>query len=223
MSIGLWLLSLLSLFLEIAVIIGIFRSRQYRRFALVLALCALYALGTAVSIAIIQAYGYDTQAYGIFYWTQDIVSHGLIVFIILSLMADAARTAGQKGGYVLALAGAVIVFALGSVAVLYQPGTREWMIPLTRNISFCEEVLTFVLWAALIRSRARDVLLLTVSAGIGLQVTGAVIGSTLQMYASRTLVWLPDLLVYGASILCLLIWAYAFWAIPASHAARPES
>ncbi|HZU26989.1 MAG TPA: hypothetical protein VFA04_15795 [Bryobacteraceae bacterium] len=223
MSIGFWLLSLLSFLLEVFVVIAIVRGHHVRRFGLVLALCIWYALGTVGSIAIIQTYGYDTPAYGFLYWTQDIVSHGLIVFMLLSLTGDAARTAGQKSGFVLGLAGAVLLFVLGSVALLYKPGSHEWMTPLTRNISFSEAILTFFLWTALVRGRTRDNLLLTVSAGIGLQVTGAVIATTFQMYSSRSLVWLPDLLTYGAGVLALVIWGYAFWVNPATSAVRPES
>ena len=62
------------------------------------------------------------------------------------------------------------------VIILYllQPehGGRGWIFPLSRNLSFIEEVLNFVLWTVLIRNRSRDVVLLLVSAGLGIQVTG---------------------------------------------------
>jgi hypothetical protein len=223
MSIGLWLLSAFGFFLELLVVVAILRGRHYRRFYLVLALSAFYALVTVSSIAVINIYGYDSRIYGLLYWTEDIITHGLILFLILSLIADAARVAGHKGTYVLVLAGGAMAFALGSVAVLYQSGSLLWMISLTRNLSFCEAILNLFLWAALIQSRRRDMLLLMVSAGIGLQVTGEVIGNTFRhQFASSRFVWLPDLLVVGSEMLSLVIWLYAFRAEAAvPSAARP--
>jgi hypothetical protein len=123
-------------------------------------------------------------------------------------------------GRVMVLAGVVVVFGFGSLGYYYEPSTLRWMTPLSRNLSFCEAILNFILWTALIRNRTRDTLLLMISVGIGLQVTGEVIGNTLIPYFASSVVWLPKLLVVGSEMLCLVIWFYAFWktsAVPAKQ------
>jgi len=84
------------------------------------------------------------------------------------------------------------------------------MTPVSRNLSFCEQILNFMLWTALIRNRDYDRLLVFISAGIGIQVTGEVIGHTIRTFTRmRTMIWLPDTLLMVSEIVCLLTWAWA--------------
>jgi hypothetical protein len=215
MSIGLWLLSPLGALLELCVVIAILRRRYYRRFPIVLALSLFGVVWLIVlSVAVNPRHlALSSRTYAVLYWMGDLVTHGLILSLVLTLIGQAIEGTRSAGRTMLLLAGAVIVFGFGSLAVLRsQPA---WETALSRNMSFCEEVLNFILWIALIRSRRRDGLLFMVSAGIGLQVTGEVIGHTIRMYTgfSRFIV-LPDILVVVSEILCLVIWIYAFWTAP---------
>jgi hypothetical protein len=108
----------------------------------------------------------------------------------------------------------VLVFVGVTLYLLYNPQSgRGWILPLSRNLSFCEELLNFVLWTILIRNRSRDVVLLLVSAGLGIQVTGEVIGRTIRLYArAPSISWLPDAIVLLCEVGALYIWYRAFRA-----------
>src|SRR6267378_2494827 len=108
---------------------------------------------------------------------------------------------------------AVAGVALGSILAFRDPRITVWMTPVSRNLSFCEEILNFMLWTALIRNRDYDRLLLFISAGIGIQVTGEVIGHTIRTFMwTGTMLWLPDTLVTVSEIICLLTWVWAFYS-----------
>jgi len=223
MPIGLWLLSSVSFCLEAAVAIGIIRSRQHRRFAVLLALSIFGMFGVVSSALVIVELGVASPTYSVLYSAYDIITHGLIIVLILSLI-EQTTTAPRGSRFMGWLAAAVVMGGFGFMAVslLYHVGIVQWTTPVSRDLSFCEEILNFVLWGALIRSRRRDPLLLLVTAGIGLQVTGEVIGHTIRLYAREELLWLPDLIVLGSEMLCGLIWNYAFWTAPVAARAGSE-
>lgn len=222
MTIGFWLLSAAGFLLELLVVVAVLRSRQYRRYSLILIL-SLFGLVAEIILTLVLRYrGATSPSYGVIYWSEDLLNHGLILILLLTLIAQAAGSSRSADRFMLLLALAVVAFGLGSFAILHND--TAWQTALSRNLSFCEEVLNFVLWTALIRSRLRDTLLFLVSAGIGLQVTGEVIGHTIRIYtgASR-FVWLPDILVVASEMLCLLIWIYAFWHAPRPAPSAPDA
>ena len=100
--------------------------------------------------------------------------------------------------------------ALGSILIFRDPLPSRWLVPVTRNLSFGEEICNLVLWSLLLQRSEFDQQHLIVSAGIGIQVTGEVIGHTLRLYSSPALIWVPDLLIFLCETLCLLVWVWAF-------------
>jgi len=143
-----------------------------------------------------------------------LVSHGLITLILISLIRESlGSSADLKGLASWVLPVAIAGVAIGSVLAFRDPSVKisVWMTPVTRNLSFAEEILNFMLWTALIRNRDYDRLLLFISAGIGVQVTGEVIGHTIRTFMRKgTMIWLPDTLVTVSEIICLLTWVWAF-------------
>src|SRR6267378_6448374 len=96
---------------------------------------------------------------------------------------------------------AVAGVALGSILAFRDPRINVWMTPVSRNLSFCEQILNFMLWTALIRNRDYDRLLVFISAGIGIQVTEEVIGHIMRTFTPmRTMIWLPDTLLMVSEI-----------------------
>jgi hypothetical protein len=205
----------------------IFRSGGWRRYpflALYLATALIYQVTAMVVYAKVS--NAESPAYAMTYWTGDTVLHGLILLMVLFLIREAL--VGNKG---LDLAAFMIVAPVVAfvVIILYllQPehSGRGWIFPLSRNLSFIEEVLNFILWTVLIRNRSRDVVLLLVSAGLGIQVTGEVIGRTIRLYAvDPSVSWLPDAIILLCEVGALFVWYRAFRAYGRKRAeARPES
>jgi hypothetical protein len=110
----------------------------------------------------------------------------------------------------------VLIFVGVTLYLLYHPQQSGWgwVFPLSRNLSFCEEILNFVLWTILIRNRSREVVLLLVSAGLGIQVTAEVIGRTIRLVAGdpSPISWLPDAIILLGEIGALYVWYRAFQA-----------
>src|SRR5579885_845204 len=133
MSIGLWLLSLLSFVLEAAVVTAILRSRQYRRFPLVLAQGIFGALVVVVSLLVLTTSGVTGGSYALMYTITDVVNHGLIIALLLSLAADALSGSARGTRYVWILTASVLAFSLGSLAVFYHGGQLQWTLA-SRNL-----------------------------------------------------------------------------------------
>jgi hypothetical protein len=151
----------------------------------------------------------------------------LILLLVLFLIREAL--VGNRGPDAAAfmILAPVLIFVGVTLYLLYDPQSgQHWIFPLSRNLSFCEEILNFVLWTILIRNRARDVVLLLVSAGLGIQVTGEVIGRSIRLVVTRapSVSWLPDAIVMLCQAGALYVWYRAFRAYGRQRAeSRVES
>jgi hypothetical protein len=191
----------------------IFRSGGWRRYPFL----ALYlSLGLVYQVTALVIYervsNVQSRFYVRTYFTGDILLHGLILLLVLFLIREALI--GDRGPdmTMFMILIPVVVFVGVTLYLLYSPQSgRGWVFPLSRNLSFAEELLNFVLWTILIRNRSRDVVLLLVSAGLGIQVTGEVIGRSIRLYAqSPSVSWLPDAIVLLCEVGALYVWYRAF-------------
>ena len=209
-----WMVPALSaVLLYVAVAIYIARG-PFRRFLFVFLYCLAQALtGIVVSLTYLDL-GLRRDLYQTIFWTTDFVSHALITLILVSLIRESLESSPDLKRLAIPLVPlAVLCVAIGSAFTFRSHYLSTWMTPVSRNLSFCEELLNFMLWTILIRKRDYDRLLLFISAGIGVQVTGEVIGNTIRMFIKDpTILWLPSTLVSGAEFSCLLTWVWAFHA-----------
>lgn len=212
MSLG-WLCStLLAVILELLVIYYLVRGPG-KRFPFVFVFCAVQILITSTDTLVSEVVTTKSAAYPNIYWAGDMLAHAAILLLTISLVGKTLERQPRRQLTIGILVLGVLGFALFSAYSLHDSNLSRWMTSLTRNLSFCEEILNMILWMLLIQRRDSDYLLLMVSAGIGVQVTGEAIGHTLRLYTfahQRTMVWVPNLLVYVAEILCLCIWIWAF-------------
>jgi hypothetical protein len=207
-----WLVpTVLGLLLDILVVACLVRG-PLKRFIFVFFYCLVEAVIFVIGGLSYLHLGPRGLRYENFFWTADLVTHVLITLILLSLIRESlGSNADLKRLASWALPVAIAGVALGSVLTFQDPNINVWMTPVSRNLSFAEEILNFMLWTALIRNRDYDRLLLFISAGIGIQVTGEVIGHTIRTFITmRTMIWLPDTLLMASEIICLLTWAWAF-------------
>src|SRR5216684_2882064 len=191
-----WVPALIALLLDILLIVYLVRG-PLKRFIFVFCYCLIEAVDI-VGLGYLQLRP-SGLPYESFFWAADWVSHALITLILLSLIRESLGSSAdlrRLASWVLPVAIAGV--AIGSVLAFRDPSIKisVWMTPVTRNLSFAEEILNFMLWTALIRNRDYDRLLLFISAGIGVQVTGEVIGHTIRTFMRmRTMIWLPDTLL----------------------------
>lgn len=180
------------------------------RFPFVLVFCVVQVLIVFIDTLFSALIGSHTPAYAVIYWAGDMVAHAAILLLTISLIWQSLEQRPERRKAIALLSVAVLCFALFSAYTFHDLILGRWMTSVSRNLSFCEEMLNLILWTVLIQRRGSDYLLLMVSAGIGVQVTGEAIGHTLRLYSRSPLVWVPNLLVYVAEILCLCIWIWAF-------------
>ena len=208
MSFGWLFRSGLALVLSLIVLIYLVRAGLWRRFPLVGPFCIVQIVVILIdTIAVLIGLPRRLQVQMI--WTGDMVAHAAISLLIISLIWQTLDEGPRKNTVLLLTAG-VMGFALASSYVFYDVRLSRWMTPVSRNLSFCEEVLNLILWSLLLKGKTSDYLLLMVSAGIGVQVTGEVIGHTLRVYASESIMWVPNTLVFISELVCLGIWIWAF-------------
>ncbi|HLJ45953.1 MAG TPA: hypothetical protein VKU01_08095 [Bryobacteraceae bacterium] len=154
--------------------------------------------------------GPRAEGFAELYWLNDLVLHAFIILIIGSLVRSALPASVKSRAISMLLSLFAVAVGLISLYFYYDAQLSRWMTPVSRNLSFAEEMLVFLLWAILVRARTQDQVLLLVSSGLGIQVTGEVIAHTLRMYSKSREVWLPNVLLNAADLLCLLIWLWAF-------------
>ena len=208
MSFGWLFRSSLAFLLNVVVLIYLYRGRLWKRFPLVGIDC-LVQIAVMSIVTIAALIGIQKHLQLQMFWTGDLIAHAAISLLIISLIWQTLDDGARKNT-VLLISAAVVGFALVSSYIFYDPHLNRWMTPVSRNLSFCEEMLNLILWSILLKGKASDYLLLMVSAGIGVQVTGEVIGHTLRVYASDSILWVPNTLVYISEIVCLGIWIWVF-------------
>lgn len=204
----------------------ILRSGGWRRYPFLTAYLIFAFVYQVTAMAIYEKVNTaHSRLYANTYYTGDLVLHGLVLLMVLFLIREALLGQRPFDLSALIIFGAGVAFVVVTLAMLFNPNSGSgWVFTLSRNLSFIEELLNFVLWTILIRNRSRDIVLLLVSAGLGIQVTGEVIGRTARLYTrSPAISWLPDAIILLAEIGALLIWYRAFGAYSRQKAAKPQS
>lgn len=194
-------------------IVWLLLKGPYRTYPLLLVYCLARLATTGIEIAVSLAGGVNTRKYFYVYWTNDAILKGLLFLLVIVLIYQAMEgnpkraTVGRWLGLVVIGAGAII-----TLLAYNEPG--GWPKRLTiigGRIAFSAALLNVVLWTALLKQPRRDVQLMLVSAGLGIEVTGEAIAHSLRQMISRGgPVFIPDLFLVATHFLSLYIWWRAF-------------
>jgi hypothetical protein len=150
------------------------------------------------------------------YWTNEVVVD-LLQFLVVVVLTYHATPEGPHRGKVGRLLTGVAIVAMALPLLLFHPTftpwpTGQWSNSAGEILNFGAAVMNLVLWATLIASRQRDPQLLTVSAGLGVLVTGTAIAYGLRHFippgAFRPL---PNLFLMLTQLAGWAIWCKAFW------------
>ena len=208
----------------IGVLLGVMlRSRAWQRYPFLLLYLFAALVSQSLNLILYTRLGnVHSPVYVNTFYTGDMVLHALILTMVLLLIREALVGNRAPDLSTFAIVACCVAFLGTTLYLLYNGGGNFYT--LSRNLSFIEEVLNFVLWAILIRNRSRDIVLLMVSAGLGIQVTGEVIGRTIGMYLAHSVPWLPNALVMICQLFALYVWYRAFAAYRRQHAVeRPQA
>ena len=189
---------------------------------ILLALYSLVDLATGLTEEVaLRTQGRGSALYHDLFWGNEVATDFLMFVLVIVLIRRSAeqaalRTAASRILLLVIGAAAVLPFLYGHRLLTPVRGTMAlangWFRLSSQILNFGAAIMNLVLWTALIGSKKSDTQLLTVSAGLGVLVTGQAFsyGITILTRAA-SLRSLGDLIVSLTHILGLAIWCWAFW------------
>jgi hypothetical protein len=208
-----WLIGAL---LEAAVVVCAIKRSAFRRYLFLNLYMASEVVASAVRFEIFQHYGFTSPQYAYFYFYSDALLTILLFLVLSSLYSEVFRELSAERYIQM---GSVVLFAgtaLFSFAVVEQTSAKllsHFVYEISQNLYFVGLVLTYILWAAILKLRETRTRLiqLVLSLGVYFSLYAA-------NYALRNLYPSAEALftVLNPLIGCVLpfAWAYAFWKQP---------
>jgi hypothetical protein len=208
-----WLIGAL---LEAAVVVCAIKRSAFRRYLFLNLYMASEVVASAVRFEILQHYGFTSPQYAYFYFYSDALLTILLFLVLSSLYSEVFRELNAERYVQL---GSVALFAgtaLFSFAVVEQSSAKllsHFVYEISQNLYFVGLILTYILWAAILKLRETRTRLiqLVLSLGVYFSLYAA-------NYALRNLYPSAEALfaVLNPLIGCFLpfAWAYAFWKLP---------
>jgi len=212
-AIGLWLNFL---------VIAVLARGSYRQYPFIFA----YSLGLFVSTLMqISLRALPKATWENFYWTNEIVLDIMVYCVVIAFIDEAARSSRRK---VLQrhwlIASAVLVFVVSYLIRRTPDHLNLQMTLISRDLNICAAILDLILWSLLAAARRPDRRLMLLSGGLGLQLTGAIMGESIRHLSRhyRGLLLPGDLMEVGTYLLGLYIWWRALRTapVPASTAVQ---
>jgi hypothetical protein len=219
-----YLIWLVGIGCEAAVIVCALKRGAFRRY---LFLNVYMVASVAVSLGryrVLAQCGYSSTEYLYFYYFSDALLTILLYFALMSLYAHVfsemnASRAVRLGAIVL-----LVGTALFSYAVVQQSTSRlitNFAFELSQNLYFLGLVLTYVLWAAIMKLRESRTQLvqLVLSLGVYFSLFAATYALT-NLYPSKSEFFAHFVQLY--SFVLPLAWSYAFWRFSTNDRIAPS-
>jgi hypothetical protein len=216
-----WLLGFLA---EAAVLVCAFKKHAVRRYFLL----NLYIAGLIASDIgrywVLADYGFRSKQYQYFYFYSDAVLTIFLYFALSTLythvFSELKAEKYVKMGTVLLLAGT----ALFTYSVVVQSSAKlvtHFVIELSQNLYFVGLVLTYVLWAAILKLRETRTRLVQLVLSLGVYFSLFAANYAIRnLYPSMSSVFVPLVQVFATFL--PLAWAYAFWRLPEDARLAPS-
>jgi len=211
--------------IHVAVIVLLLRG-PYRRYPLVLVYCVLQLAATISEEYVYRVFGDASPIFSRLYWTDEVILDLLLFLMVISLIYRALESSAMRAGMG-RLLGAVVVVVLIVPFVLFSARrfSTPWFDGTSQLLNFGGVIMNLGLWTALIGTKKRDPVLLTVSAGLGIAVTGAAIAFGLRRFTpiQSTPQQLADLFKTITYLASVAIWCWAFRPSARKSPAPPAS
>ena len=192
------------------------KKHAFRRYLLL----NLYMTTAVVSelgrFKILAEYGFSSRQYQYFYYYSDAILTIFLYFALSTLYAHVFSEMNAeryvKMGTLLLLAGT----ALFTYAVVEQSTAKlvtHFVVELSQNLYFVGLVLTYVLWAAILKLRETRTRLIQLVLSLGVYFSLFAANYAIRnLYPPLSSVFVPLVQVFG--LFLPLAWAYAFWRLP---------
>lgn len=210
--------------LEAFVLVAAARKKALRRYLLLNVYMATSVVASIARYNILSHYGFSSKEYLYFYYYTDSLLTIALFFALASLYSHmfAELKAGRyiRLGSVLLLSGT----ALFSYAVVQQSSSKlvtHFVVELSQNLYFVGLVLTYVLWAAVLKLRETRTRLIQLILSTGVYFSLFAANYALQnLYHSRGSFFEYLTPLFGCFL--PLSWTYAFWRIPEEARIAPS-
>src|SRR5579871_2757067 len=207
-----------SIALQSLLLISLLLRENFRRYPLLLVYSVVVLATTVAEVFVLNALGSKSTGYRHLYMADEVIVDLLLflMVIVMTYQAMGENPLRAKVGRLLAIVG---IGALCLPFLLFRGpifGLR-WFYETSQMLNFGGAILNLALWTALLGNKKRDGLLLSVSAGLGVAVTGAAITYGLLHFrwaASGTPRDLVNLIKSVAYLVSLLIWCWTFRPVP---------
>jgi hypothetical protein len=198
---------------QIALIVFLLRSSSFRRYPFLLIYAVVQLVITGVEEYTYRVYSLASAIYGKLYWTDEVIMD-LLLFLMVIVLTYRAVESSSLRTTMGRLLGAIVVVVITVPFVLFSARrfSTPWFNAASQLLNFGAAIMNLVLWTALIATRKRDPLLVAVSAGLGVAVTGAAIAFGLRRFTPPTSTpqQLADLFKTITYLASLAIWCWAF-------------
>ncbi|MGC2831304.1 MAG: hypothetical protein WB994_16835 [Candidatus Acidiferrum sp.] len=207
---------LVGLFCEATVVVCALKRHAFRRYLLL----NLYMGGLFVSelarYKVLTEYGFSSRQYQYFYYYSDAV---LTIFLYFALSTLYAHVFSEMNAERYVRVGTLLLLggtALFTYAVVQQSTAKlvtHFVVELSQNLYFVGLVLTYVLWAAILKLRETRTRLIQLVLSLGVYFSLIAANYAIRnLYPSLSSVFVPLVQVFGTFL--PLAWAYAFWHLP---------
>jgi hypothetical protein len=207
----------LGTFLEASVVVCAFRRKIFKRYFFLNLYMFLCVCASLARYRILSQEGRTSTTYWYFYFYSDLLLTIVLFFGLTSLYAhvleDLKVERYVRLGAIVLLAGT----AWFSYSVVSQSSTRiftSFAFELSQNLYFVGLVLTYALWATILKMQESRTLLVQLVLSLGVYFSAAAASYALSnlypnLYAASAVLIQP---IMGC--LLPLSWAYAFWRVP---------
>ncbi|HUE03961.1 MAG TPA: hypothetical protein VMR62_30695 [Bryobacteraceae bacterium] len=201
----------IGLCLNLLVITALTRG-GYRQYPFVFTYTLTLLVSTVLEMGV-RVFAPAHKGYYSFYWANELILDILVFCVVIAFIDEAGRQSKlkilERRWLVL---GAATIFA-ASVAVHHNEKLNQQMTLISRDLNICAVILDLMLWSLLVTARRPNRRLLLLSGGLGLQLTGAIMGEQLRHF-SHTLLVPGTLLEILSGFLGLYIWWRALRPAP---------
>jgi hypothetical protein len=200
-AIGLWL--------NVLVISALVRG-PYRQYPFVFGYSVALLVSTVSEIGLQRA---SKTVSDMYYWINEVILDVLVFCVVIAFIDQAARYSKQKvvERHWLVL-GAALIMAV-SFLVHHSPHLNMQMTLVSRDLNICAVILDLILWSLLVTAKRPDRRLLLLSGGLGLQLTGAIMGASVRRL-SHKLFLVGALIEVSTSMIGLYVWWRALRTAP---------
>ena len=216
-----WLICTL---LEAGVVVCAIRKNALRRYLLLNVNMAASVLVSIARYNILSHYGFTSKEYLYFYYYSDSL---LTIVLYLALMSLYSHIFSELNAERYIRIGTVILLsgtALFSYAVVQQSSSKlvtRFVVELSQNLYFVGLVLTYILWAAIMKMRETRTRLIQLVLSMGVYFSLFAANFALQnLYQSRGTFFEYLTPLFGCFL--PLSWAYTFWCIPEDARLAPS-